>query len=64
MNLSAPHGQFLAIGTPYPPVVTAGYAVQAHGLVERLSEDLDVATENPAPVADITRAVAERLTDR
>ncbi|MWA07721.1 hypothetical protein E5671_00450 [Streptomyces sp. BA2] len=27
----------LAIGTPYPLVITGGYAVQAHGLVERLS---------------------------
>ncbi|GGZ45549.1 hypothetical protein GCM10010387_45070 [Streptomyces inusitatus] len=68
MNLTALHRRLLAdvltIGTPYPLVVTGGYAVQAHGLVERLSQDLDVATENPAPMADITRTVVEGLTTR
>ncbi|GHE82376.1 hypothetical protein GCM10018789_07570 [Streptomyces werraensis] len=68
MNLSHLHRRLLAdilvIGTPYPLVITGGYAVQAHGLVDRLSQDLDVATENPAPMADIVehlhRALAER----
>ncbi|WP_433456231.1 nucleotidyl transferase AbiEii/AbiGii toxin family protein [Streptomyces sp. CA-142005] len=35
----------LDLGSPYPLVLTGGYAVQAHGLVERLSRDLDVATD-------------------
>lgn len=52
MNLSTLHyrllADVLAIGTPYPLAITGGYAVQAHGLVERLSQDLDVATENPS----------------
>jgi predicted nucleotidyltransferase component of viral defense system len=39
----------LDLGTPCPLVLTGGYAVQAQGLVERFSRDLDVATENPAP---------------
>ncbi|MFD5552372.1 nucleotidyl transferase AbiEii/AbiGii toxin family protein [Streptomyces sp. NPDC127068] len=68
MNLSPLHRRLLAdvlaIGSPYPLVVTGGYAVQAHGLVERLSQDLDVATENPAPMADITHTVVEGLTRR
>ncbi|MDH2393873.1 nucleotidyl transferase AbiEii/AbiGii toxin family protein [Streptomyces sp. HNM0663] len=68
MNLSDLHRRLLAdvlaIGTPYPLVITGGYAVQAHGLVNRLSQDLDVATENPAPMADITRDLEHGLTER
>lgn len=68
MNLSEPHRRLLAdvldIGTPYPLVITGGYAVQAHGLVDRLSQDLDVATENPAPIEEIVRAVSDGLTER
>lgn len=41
------------LGSPYPLVLTGGYAVRAHRLVNRPSQDLDVATENPAPMADI-----------
>ncbi|NBM17975.1 nucleotidyl transferase AbiEii/AbiGii toxin family protein [Streptomyces sp. GC420] len=65
MNLSDLHRRLLAdvlaIGTPYPLVITGGYAVQAHGLVERLSQDLDVATENPAPMADILHDLRQGL---
>lgn len=43
----------IALGSPYPLVLTGGYAVRAHRLVNRPSQDLDVATENPAPMADI-----------
>ncbi|MFF3557696.1 nucleotidyl transferase AbiEii/AbiGii toxin family protein [Streptomyces tsukubensis] len=68
MNLSDLHRRLLAdvlaIGHPYPLVITGGYAVQAHGLVSRLSQDLDVATENPAPMADIVRTVTEGLVRR
>ncbi|MER7467057.1 nucleotidyl transferase AbiEii/AbiGii toxin family protein [Streptomyces sp. NPDC097981] len=68
MNLSALHRRLLAdviaIGTPYPLVITGGYAVQAHGLVDRLSQDLDVATENPAPMADITADLVHELAER
>ncbi|MFF3159883.1 nucleotidyl transferase AbiEii/AbiGii toxin family protein [Streptomyces sp. NPDC057910] len=68
MNLNDLHRRLLAdvlaIGTPYPLVVTGGYAVQAHGLVERLSQDLDVATENPAPMDEIVRTVSAGLTGR
>ncbi|XIJ58440.1 hypothetical protein ACF9IK_01165 [Kitasatospora hibisci] len=37
----------LAAGAPYRPVLTGGYAAQAHGLADRLSRDLDIATEHP-----------------
>ncbi|AQW55857.1 hypothetical protein SHXM_09320 [Streptomyces hygroscopicus] len=68
MNLSDLHRRLLsdvlAIGTPYPLGITGGYAVQAHGLVDRLSQDLDVATENPAPMAEITRTLIAGLAER
>ncbi|MFF3326945.1 nucleotidyl transferase AbiEii/AbiGii toxin family protein [Streptomyces sp. NPDC002889] len=68
MNLGDLHRRLLAdvltIGTPYPLVITGGYAVQAHGLVDRLSQDLDVATENPAPMADIARDLELGLAER
>ncbi|MGM9386951.1 nucleotidyl transferase AbiEii/AbiGii toxin family protein [Streptomyces antibioticus] len=43
----------IALGSPYPLGLTGGYAVRAHHLVNRPSQDLDVATDNPAPRADI-----------
>lgn len=43
----------LALGSPYPLVLTGGYAVRAHRLVNRPSQDLDVATQSPEPMADI-----------
>lgn len=46
----------LAVGGAYPLALTGGYAVQAHGLVDRLSQDLNVATENPDRVEDIDAA--------
>ncbi|MER5917957.1 nucleotidyl transferase AbiEii/AbiGii toxin family protein [Streptomyces sp. NPDC001982] len=68
MNITALHRRLLAdvlaIGTRYPLVITGGYAAQAHGLVDRLSQDIDVATENPAPMSaiadDLVRGLAER----
>ncbi|MEV7444054.1 nucleotidyl transferase AbiEii/AbiGii toxin family protein [Streptomyces sp. NPDC091204] len=52
------------VGAPYPLVITGGYAVQAHGLVERFSQDLDVATENPAPMAEIVASLERGLAAR
>lgn len=54
----------LAIGTPYPLLITGGYAAQAHGLVDRLSQDIDVATENPAPMSAITDDLVRGLAER
>lgn len=61
MKLSDLHRRLLAavidIGTPYPLVIAGGYVIQAHGLVERFHQDLDVATANPAPMsADVAAA--------
>ncbi|MFJ9945177.1 nucleotidyl transferase AbiEii/AbiGii toxin family protein [Streptomyces erythrochromogenes] len=68
MKLSDLHRRLLTavidIGTPYPLVITGGYAVQAHGLVQRLSQDLDVATENPAPMAEIAASLEHGLASR
>ncbi|MEU0038869.1 nucleotidyl transferase AbiEii/AbiGii toxin family protein [Streptomyces sp. NPDC006333] len=68
MNLTDLHcrllADVLAIGTPYPLVITGGYAVQAHGLVDRPSQDLDVATENPASIAEIVAVVSGGLVTR
>ncbi|MFF1305877.1 nucleotidyl transferase AbiEii/AbiGii toxin family protein [Streptomyces sp. NPDC058307] len=54
----------IALGSPYPLVLTGGYAVRAHRLVDRPSQDLDVATENPAPMADIAGVVRAGLEAR
>ncbi|MER5769285.1 nucleotidyl transferase AbiEii/AbiGii toxin family protein [Streptomyces sp. NPDC001985] len=68
MNLTELHRRLLAdvlaIGAPYPLVITGGYAVQAHGLVDRFSQDLDVATENPAPIDEIIRTISDGLAAR
>ncbi|GAA3785579.1 nucleotidyl transferase AbiEii/AbiGii toxin family protein [Streptomyces chiangmaiensis] len=68
MKLTPLHERLLAdildLGSPYPLVLTGGYAVQAHGLVERFSRDLDVATENPAPMDEIVAALTAGLTAR
>lgn len=51
MNLDALHQRLLRdvleIGNALPLVITGGYAVRAHGLVDRLSRDVDVATNTP-----------------
>lgn len=54
----------IALGSPYPLVLTGGYAVRAHRLVSRPSQDLDVATENPAPMADIAATLRAGLESR
>ncbi|MEU5438135.1 nucleotidyl transferase AbiEii/AbiGii toxin family protein [Streptomyces sp. NPDC020719] len=68
MNLTHLHRRLLAdvlaVGDAYPLAVTGGYAVQAHGLVDRLSQDLDVATENPDSMESITATVRTGLEQR
>ncbi|WP_328672885.1 nucleotidyl transferase AbiEii/AbiGii toxin family protein [Streptomyces sp. NBC_00328] len=65
MKLTPLHERLLTdildLGSPYPLVLTGGYAVQAHGLVERFSRDLDVATENPAPMQEIVASLTAGL---
>uniref|UniRef100_A0A8D3WH15 Uncharacterized protein n=1 Tax=Streptomyces pratensis (strain ATCC 33331 / IAF-45CD) TaxID=591167 RepID=A0A8D3WH15_STRFA len=68
MNLTGLHRRLLAdvlaVGGAYPLALTCGYAVQAHGLVDRLSQDLYVVTENPDRMADIATVVRTGLEQR
>lgn len=68
MKITPLHERLLAdildLGSPYPLVLTGGYAVQAHGLVERFSRDLDVATETPAPMQEIVASLTAGLSER
>jgi len=54
----------LEVGSDFPLVITGGYAVQAHGLVDRASRDLDVATQSPISMDAIVSAVETGLTAR
>jgi predicted nucleotidyltransferase component of viral defense system len=54
----------LAVGSRYPLVITGGYAVQAHGLANRLSHDLDVATESQIPMEEIAAVLSAGLADK
>lgn len=68
MNLTDLHRRLLRdvldIGVAHGFVITGGYAVQAHGLVNRLSRDLDVATQNPAPMEAIAAGLGDALAAR
>jgi hypothetical protein len=50
MNLNDLHRRLLQdvleIGNAFPLVITGGYAVQAHRLVDRFSRDIDMATDS------------------
>lgn len=54
----------LEVGNSLPLVITGGYAIQAHQLVDRLSRDIDVATDSGLPMEDITATVVAGLTGR
>ncbi len=47
----------LPVGARYGLAVAGGYAVKAHGLVERPSEDIDFATGTAAPIEEIVAAL-------
>jgi hypothetical protein len=68
MNLNALHRRLLRdvleIGNAFPFVITGGYAVQAHGLVDRLSRDIDVATNSSVPMASLADHLIAGLTER
>jgi hypothetical protein len=49
----------LPVCANYGLAITGGYAMKAHGLVDRPSEDIDFATSHLAPVEEITEALAE-----
>lgn len=54
----------LAAGRPYGLSLMGGYAVQAHGIVHRPSQDLDFATEHPASMHEIIDRLAHSLGDK
>jgi hypothetical protein len=54
----------LAIGNAFPFVITGGYAVQAHGLVDRFSRDIDVATDSSLSMESLASHLAAGLTAR
>jgi predicted nucleotidyltransferase component of viral defense system len=68
VNLNALHSRLLQdvleIGDSLPLVITGGYAIQAHQLVDRLSRDIDVATDSGIPMEDIAADIASGLTAR
>jgi hypothetical protein len=68
VNLNALHRRLLQdvleIGNSLPLVITGGYAVQAHRLVDRLSRDIDVATNSSLSMEDIAADIASGLMAR
>jgi predicted nucleotidyltransferase component of viral defense system len=54
----------LEVGNDLPFVITGGYAVQAHGIVDRLSRDIDVATNSSMPMEIVASQLIEGLTER
>jgi hypothetical protein len=65
MNLNDLHRRLLRdvleIGNALPFVITGGYAVQAHGLVDRLSQDIDVATNSFQSMEEIASVLVKGL---
>jgi hypothetical protein len=49
---------------PAPLVLAGGYALQAHGLVDRPHADVDMATESQEPMGPLAEAVAAALRGR
>jgi Nucleotidyl transferase AbiEii toxin, Type IV TA system len=60
--LAGDHALLVEVALPvcarYGLGIAGGYAMKAHGLVDRPSEDIDFATSHPAPVEEITEALA------
>lgn len=54
----------LTLGTPFSLVLAGGYALQAHGLVERPHGNVDLATESPEPTDRMAYAVGAALEAR
>jgi hypothetical protein len=70
VNLNLPESHLsllsdvLSIGAPAPLALAGGYALQAHGLLERPHANLDFATESPEPMPRIAAALGEALSAR
>jgi hypothetical protein len=54
----------LEVGNALPLVITGGCAVQAHGLVDRESHDIDVATQSLVPMDKLADLLVTGLTER
>lgn len=54
----------LNAGRPFGLALMGGYAVQAHGIVHRPSQDLDFATEHPAAMSQIIEHLTYSLSER
>ncbi|MGW4984811.1 nucleotidyl transferase AbiEii/AbiGii toxin family protein [Streptomyces mirabilis] len=54
----------LTAGRPFGLALMGGYAVQAHGIVHRPSQDLDFATEHPAAMHEIIEQLVLGLSER
>ncbi|WP_062650858.1 nucleotidyl transferase AbiEii/AbiGii toxin family protein [Streptomyces maremycinicus] len=54
----------LTAGHRYGLALMGGYAVQAHGIVHRPSQDLDFATQDPASMQEIVGQLEEALSDK
>ncbi|KNB49208.1 hypothetical protein [Streptomyces caatingaensis] len=54
----------LSVGSPYSLVLAGGYAVRAHGLTNRASAGVALATESQAAMADIAAGVRAGLRER
>jgi hypothetical protein len=68
MNLNVLHQRLLQdvleVGNALRFVITGGYAVQAHGLVDRFSRDIDVATESSVSMEVMVDTLIKGLTSR
>ncbi|MFC9277956.1 hypothetical protein [Streptomyces collinus] len=68
MNLPTPHHRLLSdvvgVGGPFGLVLAGGYALQAHGLLERPHANVDFATESPKGMDRIACAVGAALEAR
>jgi predicted nucleotidyltransferase component of viral defense system len=68
MNLNDLHRRLLQdvleIGNAFPLVITGGYAVQAHRIVDRFSRDIDLATDSMVTMETIVTTVVNGLTER
>ena len=68
MKLAEPHRRLLtdvlSVGATYGVALAGGDAVRAHGLVDRPSGDVDVATESAVPMEEIASAVWAGLEER
>jgi predicted nucleotidyltransferase component of viral defense system len=66
MNLNDLHRRLLQdvldIGNTFPLVITGGYAIQAHRIVDRFSRDIDMATDSTAAMEAIVATVVDGLT--